>query len=96
MKIPLQEIKTVNEPQRPLTIKNVYQEIKWRLSCFLGFLMSKFKLTRIQSGMFYDAVTGNIVQVDLDQFFLCIRFNGRDYYYNTVTGKFDGTGSRIC
>ena len=72
----------------------------WRFICrgmrnVVGWVMSKLRITRIRPGMRYDPATGNTIDVYVGSVFVRISFNGRDYFYYTVTGKFDGTGSRV-
>jgi hypothetical protein len=41
---------------------------------------------------YQDIVTGNHVVVSVGALFVRMSVNGRDYYFNRITGKFDGTG----
>ena len=40
-----------------------------------------------------DETTGQNIDVSVDGLFVCLSVNGRDYYFDRITGKFDGTGS---
>jgi hypothetical protein len=40
-----------------------------------------------------DAVTGQEITIQVSELFTRITVDGRDYYFNRTTGKFDGTGS---
>lgn len=40
----------------------------------------------------HDEVTGQHLKVDVGILFTRISVNGRDYYFNRFSGKFDGTG----
>jgi hypothetical protein len=42
-----------------------------------------------------DAVTGCTLTVDVGVFFTRISVDGRDYYFDRVTGRFDGTGQAV-
>lgn len=43
-----------------------------------------------------DAVTGQRVTVCVGASFTRISVDGRDYYFDRITGKLNGTGSAIC
>jgi hypothetical protein len=41
----------------------------------------------------HDPLTGQRIAVTVDAFFVRLTVNGRDFYFNRLTGRFDGTGS---
>jgi hypothetical protein len=40
-----------------------------------------------------DELAGQHISVSVGEMFVCLSVNGRDYYFNRVTGRFDGTGA---
>jgi len=40
-----------------------------------------------------DSLTGQKITVTVGTFFLRLTVNGRDFYFNRLTGHYDGTGS---
>lgn len=42
---------------------------------------------------FTDSVTGQALSVSVDELFVRLTVDGRDYYFDRLTGRFDGTGS---
>jgi hypothetical protein len=40
-----------------------------------------------------DETTGQNIDVSVGDLFVCLSVNGRDYYFDRLTGNFDGTGS---
>jgi hypothetical protein len=40
-----------------------------------------------------DSLTGQQISVDVGPLYVRLTVNQRDYYFNRVTGRFDGTGS---
>lgn len=40
-----------------------------------------------------DELTGQRLDISVDPLFTRVSVNGRDYYFDRVTGRFDGTGS---
>jgi len=40
-----------------------------------------------------DEVSGHRIEVKTEGLFTRIRVNGRDFYFDRITGRFDGTGS---
>lgn len=42
-----------------------------------------------------DTLTGQEVAVHVGALFTRISVNGRDYYFDRITGRFDGTGSAL-
>ncbi len=39
-----------------------------------------------------DPVTGDVIRIRATGLFTTITINGRDYYFDRLTGRFDGTG----
>lgn len=50
----------------------------------------------VQEVKFHDDLTRTEIQVKVGVLFTCISVNGRDYYFNRLSGRFDGTGSGCC
>jgi len=50
----------------------------------------------VQEVEFHDPLTRTELQVKVGVLFTCISVNGRDYYFNRLSGHFDGTGSGCC
>ncbi len=42
---------------------------------------------------FKDKLAGQHLAVSIGELFVCISVSGRDYYFDRITGRFDGTGS---
>jgi hypothetical protein len=42
---------------------------------------------------FSDQLAGQHIAVSVGELFVCMSVNGRDYYFDRLTGRFDGTGS---
>jgi hypothetical protein len=42
---------------------------------------------------FRDQLAGQHIAVSVGELFVCMSVNGRDYYFDRLTGRFDGTGS---
>lgn len=49
----------------------------------------------IQPMQHRDALTGQRIDVHVGVLFTRITINGRDYYFDRVTGRFDGSGQRV-
>jgi hypothetical protein len=47
----------------------------------------------IQPMEFDDRLAGQRISTTVGELFVCVSVNGRDYYFNRITGRFDGTGS---
>jgi hypothetical protein len=45
---------------------------------------------------FQDAVTKQHISVQYGLFFMVLTIDGRDYYFDRITGRFDGTGLSAC
>jgi hypothetical protein len=84
------------EIHESLSLVRIWKNICWVFIQFIGKIMFCLKISKIKRQTFYDSMTGNIISISVNPLFLIISVNGRDYYYYTVTGKFGGTGSRIC
>ena len=44
---------------------------------------------------FHDHVTDQRLEIEVGLFLTRISINGRDYYFERLSGKFDGTGMRV-
>jgi hypothetical protein len=47
----------------------------------------------IQPMDFEDRLAGQHFSVSVGELFVCVTVNGRDYYFDRITGRFDGTGA---
>jgi hypothetical protein len=41
---------------------------------------------------FEDKLAGQRISTSVGELFVCVSVNGRDYYFDRITGRFDGTG----
>jgi hypothetical protein len=65
-----------------------------RLRAGVGRLMNKLGVpAAIQPIEITDELTKQHVAVNVDDLFVCVSVDGRDYYFDRITGRFDGTGS---
>lgn len=46
----------------------------------------------LRSGNIKDNVTGDMIEIRAQGLFTRLTINGRDYYFDRLTGRFDGTG----
>ena len=61
---------------------------------WLGRALNKVRAPgAIREMEFKDKLTGQHLVVSVGELFVCISANGRDYYFDRITGRFDGTGS---
>jgi hypothetical protein len=65
-----------------------------RMRAGVGRLLNKLRVpAAIQPIEIIDEITKQHVAVVVDDLFVRVSVNGRDYYFDRVTGRFDGTGS---
>jgi hypothetical protein len=65
-----------------------------RMRAGVGRLLNKLRVpAAIQPVEITDEVTMRQVAVTVDDLFVRISVDGRDYYFDRMTGRFDGTGS---
>ena len=65
-----------------------------RMKAGVGRLLNKLRVPApIQPIEINDEVTKQRVVVAVDDLFVRISVDGRDYYFDRLTGRFDGTGS---
>ena len=65
-----------------------------RVKAGVGRLLNKMRVpAAIQPVEIVDKVTNQHVAVAVDELFVTVSVNGRDYYFDRITGRFDGTGS---
>ena len=88
---------TGDEPQ-PLQFNATwFQKKRSRARDAVGRLLNLFKLPAFIRPMKYnDPVTGNDIEITISPTFTRVNVNGRDYYFNRLTGAFDGTGQASC
>lgn len=59
----------------------------------LGRLLNRLGMPgAVRDTHFQDALTGDQIEVEVGELFTRLSVNGRDYYFNRITGKFDGSG----
>jgi len=49
----------------------------------------------IQGVSLKDSRTGQEISISVGAQYVCLSVNGRDYYFDRITGRFDGTGSAL-
>lgn len=70
-----------------------WQVIGTRLREKLGAALNRRRVPgAIRPMTFSDPVTGDEVRVSVTALFTRLSINGRDYYFNRLSGDFDGTG----
>ena len=63
----------------------------------LGRLLNKFGVPGIIKPVeFTDEITKQHIAVAVDDLFLRVSVDGRDYYFDRLTGRIDGTGGTPC
>jgi hypothetical protein len=69
---------------------------KGRLRACLGHMMNWFGLPgAISAAEIDDHSTGQHVAVAVDAHFVRLTVNGRDFYFDRLTGRYDGAGSGL-
>lgn len=64
---------------------------------FFGRLLQRLKIPgAVTDTIIEDGLTAQRIEVKVGVLFTRISVNGRDYYFDRVTGLFDGTGSGCC
>jgi hypothetical protein len=72
----------------------VFDVAKDRLREWVGRLANLLRIPgAIQPTEIHDKATGQIIAVTVGALFVRLTVNGRDFYFDRVTGRFDGTGS---
>ena len=66
----------------PIRLREAIGRLLTRLR--LGGMVREIELT--------DELTGQKVEIRVNTLFTRISLNGRDYYFDRMTGRFDGTG----
>jgi hypothetical protein len=73
---------------------SVVQVLRGRARELLGRLLNRLGFPgAVRNVHIKDALTGQEIDVHVGALFTRITVNGRDYYFNRTTGKFDGTGT---
>ncbi len=68
--------------------------VRSRIRAGIGRLLNKLHVpAAIQPVEILDKITSRHVVVAIDDLFVRVSVDGRDYYFDRVTGRFDGTGS---
>jgi hypothetical protein len=72
----------------------LWQRFRGRLIGALGAALNRLAMPgAIRNAEIEDELTGQKLSVQVSPYFVRITVDGRDYYFNRFTGKFDGTGS---
>ena len=65
-----------------------------RIKAGVGRLLNRLRMpAAIQPMEVIDEITKQHVAVAVDDLFVRVSVDGRDYYFDRLTGRFDGTGS---
>jgi hypothetical protein len=65
-----------------------------RIRMFLGLCLGQLAIPGVvRDTDIQDRVTGDHVSVRVGPLFTVLSVNGRDYYFDRITGGFDGSGS---
>jgi len=65
-----------------------------RFRAGVGRVLNKLGVpAAIQPMEITDEITKQHVAIAIDDLFVCVSVDGRDYYFDRLTGRFDGTGS---
>ena len=68
--------------------------LRYRMKAGLGRLLNRLGMpAAIQPMEVTDEITKQHVAVAVDDLFVRVSVDGRDYYFDRLTGRFDGTGS---
>jgi hypothetical protein len=60
----------------------------------MAFMAEKLRLPgAIRDSMVEDEATGQRIEVRVGRLFTRISINGRDFYFDRFSGRFDGTGT---
>ena len=69
---------------------------KGRIVVLLGKILNKLKMPGAISAIeIVDKTTGHKITVDISALYVRLSVNQRDFYFNRLSGRFDGTGSAI-
>ena len=67
--------------------------LRWRVRLGIGRCLNYLHAPgMIRDASINDALSGQQIDVAVQPSFVKITVNGRDYYFDRITGKFDGTG----
>lgn len=69
------------------------ESIKQRMGFLLNFLRIPGLVRPIKV---YDRLTNTHIEVRLGGFFTVVSVDGKDYYFQRLTGKYDGSGMAVC
>lgn len=85
------------EKNEPLPIKNgisSFTKYLSRVKFFIANILNRFKIPGLVEEIEYiDNITSQKISIKTKSLFTVISIDGRDYYFNRLSGKFDGTGS---
>jgi hypothetical protein len=71
------------------------REIAGRVLCRLGVpgAIANTEIRDDLTGQEIDDLTGQEIKVIVQGHYVRLTVNGRDYYFDRITGRFDGTGA---
>jgi len=68
--------------------------LAWRLRQTLGRVFNKVGAPgAIRKMKIDDKLAGQSIEVSVGELFVCLTVNDRDYYFDRLSGRFDGTGA---
>ena len=89
-------LRLVEQDTVPKTGIGVLGEWRSRLRSALGCVLNYSRLPgAIAPVKLADSVTGDRIEVSVSATFTRLSVDGRDYYFDRITGRFDGTGQSV-
>jgi hypothetical protein len=72
---------------------SLWEILRSRLREGLGLVLRRIGIPGAISPMRYDdPITGDLMEVAVGPFYTRVTLNGRDYYFDRLSGRFNGTG----
>lgn len=70
-----------------------FDVLRGRAAELSGRILNRLRVPgAVRDAKIKDALTGQEISIHVGELFTRINVDGRDYYFNRVSGKFDGTG----
>ena len=88
----------IDFPRRDIPISSsgsstFFDVLRGRFRSLVGRCLNHLRAPgMIRSTSINDPLSGQQIEVAVQQSFVKLTVNGRDYYFDRLTGKFDGTG----
>jgi len=80
----------------PASNASLLQILKARAKASAGALLNRIRVPGMIVPMeIVDSVTGQTINIIVNSRFTLVRVNDRDYYFDRLSGRFDGTGSAV-